>query len=146
MTGNVEPLKIINRLGHGVFCTKLAELDTVYAIQKISTNSSLMPEEIQPYQQPSMVYDNVDRLEETLCGAGTTQCKYNSYSKNFHWTQTPSKFDWHSQDKVFVGNVGIRPEAPVLPNTEVNLDLTTQEMSSKKNLIWFLSRYFNKEK
>ena len=28
----------------------------------------------------------------------------------------------------------------------VNLDLTTQEMSSKKNLIWFLCRYFNKEK
>ena len=45
-----------------------------------------------------------------------------------------------------VYNVQIRPEPPVLPNMNVNLDLTTQEMSSKKNFIWFLCRYFNKEK
>ena len=29
---------------------------------------------------------------------------------------------------------------------KVNLDLTAQEISRKKNLIWFLCRYFNKEK
>ena len=45
-----------------------------------------------------------------------------------------------------VYNVGIRAGPPVLPNMNVNLDLTTQEMSSNKNLIWFLCRYFNKEK
>ena len=50
MTGNAELIKIINRLGHGVSYTKLAEVDTAYAIQKISTNSGLIPEEIQPYQ------------------------------------------------------------------------------------------------
>ena len=73
MAGNVELIKIINRLGHGVSYTKLAEVDTTYAIQKISTNSGLIPDEIQPYQQASMVYDNiVDRLEEALSGTGTT--------------------------------------------------------------------------
>ena len=55
--GNVELIKIINRLGHVVSHT-LAEVDTAYAIQKISTNSGLIPEEIQPYQQ-------------TISGAGT---------------------------------------------------------------------------
>ena len=45
-----------------------------------------------------------------------------------------------------VYNVKIRPEPPVLPNMNVNLDFTTQEMSSKKYLIWFLCRYFNIEK
>ena len=59
MTGNVELIKIINRLGHVVSHT-LAEVDTAYAIQKISTNSGLIPEEIQPYQQ-------------TISGAGTIQ-------------------------------------------------------------------------
>ena len=29
-------------------------------------------EEIKPYQQASMVYNNIDRSEETLSGAGTT--------------------------------------------------------------------------
>ena len=70
MTGNVEPIKITNGLGHGVSYTKLAEADPAYAIQKISTNSGLIPEEIQPYQQASMVCDNIDCLEETLSGAG----------------------------------------------------------------------------
>ena len=72
MTGNVELIEIINRHGHRVSYTKLAEVDTAYAIRKISTNSGLIPEEIQPYQQASMVCDNIDRLEETLSGAGTT--------------------------------------------------------------------------
>ena len=58
MTGNVELIKIINRLGHVVSYMKLAEVDTAYAIQKISKNSGLIPEEIQPYQQ-------------TISGAGT---------------------------------------------------------------------------
>ena len=72
MTGNFKLIKIINRLGHGVSYTKLADVDTAYAIQNISTNSGLMPEEIQPYQQASIVYGNFDSLGETLSGAGTT--------------------------------------------------------------------------
>ena len=39
------------------------------AIPKIATNSGLISEEIQP---ASMVYDNTDRLEETLSGTGTS--------------------------------------------------------------------------
>ena len=63
MKGNVVP---------GVSYTKLAEADIAYAIQKISTNTGFIPEEIKPYQQASMVYNNTDRSEETLSGAGTT--------------------------------------------------------------------------
>ena len=74
MTGNVELIKIINTFGHGISYTKLAEVDTAYAIEKISTNLGLISEEL-----------------------------------------------------------------PGLPNINVNLDLNTQEMSRKKNLIWFLS-------
>ena len=46
MAGNVELIKIINRLGHGVPYTKLSEVDPTYAIQKIATNLGLIPEEI----------------------------------------------------------------------------------------------------
>ena len=44
-----------------------------------------------------------------------------------------------------VYNVGIRQESALLPIIKVNLDLNTQEMSSKKNFICFLCRYSNKE-
>ena len=157
MTGNVEPIKITNRLGHGVSYTKLAEVDPAYAIQKISTNSGLIPEEMQPYQQTSIVYDNIDCLEETQSGAGTTH-RVNAIltQKVFigpKLLQNLIDIPKTKQSSLFVEplqlpvyNVGIRPEPPVLPNMNINLNLTTQEMSSKKNLIWFLCRYFNKEK
>ena len=41
-----------------------------------------------------MAYDNIDRLEGSLSGAGTTlRVNGNSYLKSFHLTQSPSKFD-----------------------------------------------------
>lgn len=72
ITGIIKITEVINRLGHGASYTKFAEVDAAYAIQKIATNSGLVPEEIQLYQQASMFYDNIDRSEEILSGAGTT--------------------------------------------------------------------------
>ena len=46
MTGNVELIKIINTFGHGISYTKLAEVDTAYALQKFSTNLGLISEEL----------------------------------------------------------------------------------------------------
>ena len=157
MTANFKLIKIINRLGHGVSYTKLADVDTAYAIQKISTNSGLMPEEIQPYQQASIVYGNFDSLGETLSGAGTTHSVNGIViQKAFTGPKLPQNLIDIPKTKqriiyveplqLPVYNVGIRQEPPVLPNMSVNLDLTTQEMSIKKNLTWFLCRYFNKGK
>ena len=104
-----------------------------------------------------MVYDNIDRLEETPSGAGTTP-RVNGIviKKAFIGSKLPRNLidiPKTKQRSIYVEplqlpvyNVGIRPEPLVLPNMNVSLDLTTQEMSSKKNLIWFLCRYFNKEK
>ena len=157
MTGNVELIKIINGIGHGVSDTKLAEVDTAYVIQKISTNSGLIPEEIQPYQQASVVYDNINRLEEALSGACKTH-RVNEIviQKAFTGPKLPQNLIEMPKTKqrsiyeeplqLSVYNVGIRSEPPVLQNMNVNLDLTTQETSSKKNFKWLLCRYFNKEK
>ena len=50
----------------------MAEVDTAYAIENFSAHSGLIPEEVQPHQHASMVYDNIDHLEKTISGAGTT--------------------------------------------------------------------------
>ena len=49
MTGNFELIDIVSRLGYGVSHSKLLEVDTAYAVQKIAATSGLIPDEIQPY-------------------------------------------------------------------------------------------------
>ena len=57
MTGNVELIKIINTFGHGISYTKLAEVDTAYAIQKFSTNLGLISEELPGLQNINVNLD-----------------------------------------------------------------------------------------
>ena len=131
MTGNVELIKIINRLGHGMSDTKLAEVDTAYAIQKMASLSGLIPDDIQPYQPASLVYDNIDRLEETLSGARTTH-RVNGIvvQKPFigpKLQRAPVTIPKTGQRSIYVkplelstynDNVRSRPEPPILPDTQ----------------------------
>ena len=139
ITGIIKLTEVINRLGHGASYTKLAKVDAAYAIQKIATNSGLVPEEIQLHQQASMFYDNIDRSKETLSGAGTTD-RVNEIviqkastrpklTQNFIDKSKSKQRSLYVQPfQLLVYNVGVRPEPPVLPNMNVNLDLTTQGM------------------
>ena len=43
LTGNVELIKIINKLGHGISYSKASELDSVFAIQK---STVIIPDEV----------------------------------------------------------------------------------------------------
>ena len=126
MTGNVELIKILKKLVHGVSYSKLLEVDTANAIQKIVSSSGLIPDEIQPLQQISLVYDNIDRLEETLSGGGTTHSVNGiSMQKAFIGSKLPPEsvdVPKSKQRSIYVEplqlpvvNVRTRPEPPVLP-------------------------------
>ena len=73
LTGNVELIKIINRLGHSVSYNKDSELDTVFTMQKLSQSIVIIPDEVHPHIPVSLAYNKTDPLEETLSGAATTQ-------------------------------------------------------------------------
>ena len=72
LTGNVELVKILNRLGHGVSYSKICEIEAFLASQKISKSNVIIPESIQIFIPTTLVFDNIDRLEETLSGSDTT--------------------------------------------------------------------------
>ena len=143
MTGNVELINIVNRLGHGVSYSKFLEVDTAYAIQKIAATSGLIPDETQPYQQTSLVYDNIDRLEETLSGGGTTH-RVNGIviQKAFIGPKLPPEsveIPKTKQRSVYVDplllpmyNVGSRPEPPILPCTSIELTTNSQATARRK--------------
>ena len=75
LTGNVELIRILNRLGHGISYTQLEEADTALALQKLEsqgTDGTILPEGIKSNVMTTLAWDNIDRLEETLSGGNTS--------------------------------------------------------------------------
>ena len=75
ISGNVELIRIINRLGHGCSYTRLEEIDTGLCIEKMSSvdaGTPILPLGTHPLIPTVLAYDNIDALEETLSGAGTS--------------------------------------------------------------------------
>ena len=72
LTGNVELVHILNRLGHGVSYSQLQEIDTALCLQKLSLSDCqpALPRDIHPRVFTTLAWDNIDRLEETLSGEG----------------------------------------------------------------------------
>ena len=75
LTGNVELIKIINRLGHGCSYTALEEIDTAVCINKVAnvdSDSVSLPSKVNPAVPTVLAFDNIDRFEESLSGGGTS--------------------------------------------------------------------------
>ena len=68
---------MLNRFGHGVSYSQLEENDTALSLQKIAAffflhQKTILPDTIQPNMFTNLASDNIDCLEETLTGKGTT--------------------------------------------------------------------------
>ena len=75
LTGNVELVWTLNWFGHSVSYSQLEENDMALCLQKLAAalnEQVILPESIQPYLFTNLAFDNLDRLEEMLTGAGTT--------------------------------------------------------------------------
>lgn len=74
LTGNVQLIHILNRLGHSVSYSMLEEIDTALSLQKLSnsTDNVLIPLSLQSGAFTTLAWDNIDRIEETLSGGGTS--------------------------------------------------------------------------
>lgn len=75
LTGNTELIQTLNKLGHGVSYSQLEENNTALCLQKLATASNqrvVLPASIKPHVFTNPAWDNIDRLEETLTGKGTS--------------------------------------------------------------------------
>ena len=75
LTNNVELIQILNGCGHGVAYSQIEELNTALCLQKMEMtpeNTVPFPDNIKPHISTSLAWDNIDRLEETLSGVGTS--------------------------------------------------------------------------
>ncbi|XP_078679472.1 uncharacterized protein LOC144915103 [Branchiostoma floridae x Branchiostoma belcheri] len=73
LTNNVELVSILNRCGHGISYSQLEEINTALCLKKMEQCSDIpLPENIHPFVSTTLAWDNIDRLEETLSGKGTS--------------------------------------------------------------------------
>lgn len=75
LTGNTEIIRILNKSGHGMSYTQLEENDTALCLKKLASSLDervSLPASIKPHVFTNLAWDNIDRIEETLSGKGTS--------------------------------------------------------------------------
>ncbi|KAK3749597.1 hypothetical protein QZH41_002778 [Actinostola sp. cb2023] len=154
LTNNVELIQIINRFGHGISYTQLEEIDTALCLQKMakaSDDKAVLPENIHPHVCTSLAWDNIDRLEETLSGDGTSH-RVNGIAvqPKVFGPHLPSSLDTAIEKSrkrtvtlpptlLPVYNAGNRVGPPSRKYIEVTSE-TVLYNAWKNNLLWILAR------
>ena len=75
LTCNVELIQILNRLGHCVSYSMFERIETALCLKKmglLSERRMILSSNIHPNLPTTLFWDNIDRIEETLSGAGTS--------------------------------------------------------------------------
>ena len=75
LTRNKEIIQFLCRLGHGRSYPQLEENDTALCLHKINlaeNESTILNTGLKSQVFTNLAWDNIDRLEETLSGKGTT--------------------------------------------------------------------------
>ena len=157
LTGNVEIIKILNKFGHGVSYSQLEENETALCLQKLaaSVNQKVaLPACIKPYVFTKLAWDNIDRLEETLTGKGTSHrvngiaVQAKVYGPDLHRAelqrierkkQRSVSVEYQELD-VYVAGPRTGPQPLTTRYTNVQEYQRAAQVACKKNLIWLLAR------
>jgi len=153
LTGNVELVNILNRFGHCVSYSVTEEIETALCIQKLQSTSEqgiAIPSKIHPNVFTTLAWDNIDRIEETLSGGGTSH-RVNGIAvqPKFIGPQLPQQRT--SVKKTTKRSIDIISEPlpcynsgnRLGPPVTVAVDLCTSHASEdakKKNRLWAMSR------
>ena len=159
LTGNVELIKILNRLGHGISYSQLEEMDTSFCLQKLEASDKddiPLPDSILPCIPTTLAFDNIDRLEETLTGAGTSH-RVNGIivqpdaptvlqPRKPRFTEKISSRSITQSTALLPQYVGGRKGRPPTAKGSVDLDSTEEvDMVRRKNQVWSLLRQADAE-
>lgn len=155
LTGNTELIRTLNRLGHCLSYSQVEEIDTALCLQKLelSKDAIPLPGNTHPGVFTTLAWDNIDRLEETLSGEGTSH-RVNGIAvqptvagpvpqiATVAKTKKRSISPAHLMLPTY--NVGQRVGPPKIETVDAD---TTREVhdAKKKNHIWLLTRMSDPE-
>jgi hypothetical protein len=155
LIGNIEIIKTLNRLGHGISYSQVEENDTALCLQKLASNQSIIPANIHPHVFTNLAWDNIDRLEETLTGKGTSH-RVNGIAIQapVFGPHLPRVFSKTKQRSITVQNddlpvyIAGERKGPVLPIESFQVVHEYEDdarIAQNKNLVWLIARQDNTE-
>lgn len=162
LTGNVEIIKTLNNLGHGVSYSQLEENDTALCLQKLAASNNqkvALPASVKPYIFTNLAWDNIDRLEETLTGRGTSHrvngivVQARVFGPELPKNELP-RIDKaklrsldidHQELEVYVPGKRVGPQPLFTKETCLQEEKKAAQDSSIKNLMWIIARQVNSE-
>lgn len=76
LTGSREVITLLNRYGHGISYDQVLEIETRLGENHLEAQEHgvVLPSVVSPNVFSTFCWDNIDLLEETLSGRGTTHC------------------------------------------------------------------------
>ena len=157
LTGNKELIRTLNRLGHGVSYSQVEEIDTALCLQKLERSETdvALPSNIYHGVFTTLAWDNIDRLEETTSGEGTSH-RVNGIAvqpriigplpqrNTKSCEKTKKRSIPSSPSSVATYNAGRREGPSATVALDVNTDKQVQDARCK-NFIWLLTRISNPE-
>ncbi|KAK7143952.1 hypothetical protein R3I93_014956 [Phoxinus phoxinus] len=162
LTGNTELIQTLNKLGHGVSYSQLEENNIALCLQKLATASNqrvVLPASIKPHVFTNLAWDNIDRLEETLTGKGTSHRVNGIVVQANLYGPHPSRNDLPHIEKlkqrsvtiedqgleVYVAGARVGPQP--LPTREHCIQETKEAalLARKKPIVWALARQIDPE-
>ena len=157
LTGNTELIKILNRLGHSISYSQMEEIDTALCIQKLeqSKDGIPLPENISPGVFTCLAWDNIDRLEETLTGGGTShrvngiviqpKLEVAHPKANTPAVMKSKKRSINPPPLILpLYNAGQRAGPPKIMTIDTDSSTVTND-ARLKNYVWILTRMLNTE-
>ena len=137
--------------------SQLEDNDTALCLQKLATGLNhrvALPASIKPYVFTNLAWDNIDRLEETLTGKGTShrvngiavQAKvYGPYLPRAELPHVEKKKQRsvsaeHQELEVYITGARVGPQPLPTRETDVQEAEKVAQVACRKNLVWIVSR------
>lgn len=152
MSCSVDLLQILNRYNQCISYSQLEEIDTAFALYKLSCedDSIKLPQSIHPYLYTSLAWDNIDRLEETLSGGGTSHRVNGIAVQPVHFGPFQETSDTIverlglksltvNQKLLPIYNAGARVGPPIQKNNEIDCSQSNIH-ALERNLFWVIAR------
>ena len=152
---------MLNRCGHGIAYSQIEEINVALCLQKMALtpdNDVPLPENIQPHINTTFAWDNIDRLEETPSGAGTSH-RVNGIAvqaRRFGPNLPPPSGIEQARTRKRSIDPSVTSVVPPYntgdrcgPRARAFIEVTPEEIlaeARKKNLFWILVRLHAKEK